>query len=213
MKIGMLDGKGFKVNSPLCGFFNVYNILAAISVCVDLGISLEAIESGLRLMKGVKGRFEKIDTADRATVIVDYAHTPDGLENVLKTLKALIKPGGKLISVFGCGGDRDKKKREIMGNISGYYADITFITSDNPRSESLEAIIKMIEKGLARSGNDNYIKEPDRKKAITSALDKSGTNDIVLIAGKGHEDYQEFKDHRIPFSDHDIVMDWAGTKK
>ncbi len=213
MKIGMLDGKGFKVNSPLCGFFNVYNILAAISVCVDLGISLEAIESGLRLMKGVKGRFEKIDTADRATVIVDYAHTPDGLENVLKTLKALIKPGGKLISVFGCGGDRDKKKREIMGNISGYYADITFITSDNPRSESPEAIINMIEKGLTRSGNDNYIKELDRKKAITSALDKSGANDIVLIAGKGHEDYQEFKDHRIPFSDHDIVMDWAGTKK
>ncbi len=195
MNIGMLDGEGFKITSPLCGSFNVYNILAAVSVCVDLGIRPEAIKGGLELMKGVKGRFEKIDTGGRATVIVDYAHTPDGLDNVLKTLKVLVKPGGKLISVFGCGGDRDKKKREIMGYISGYHADRTVITSDNPRSEPPEKIISMIEKGLARSGNDNYIKEPNRKNAIISALDKAGASDIVLIAGKGHEDYQEFKDH------------------
>ena len=213
MGIGFLDGKGFKISSPLCGFFNVYNILSAVSVCRDMGLGPEEIKSGLQLMNGVKGRFEKIETGGRATAIVDYAHTPDGLENVLKTLKALVKPGGRLVSVFGCGGDRDKKKREIMGYISGCYADYTFITSDNPRSESPGAIINMIEKGLVRSGNNNYIKEPDRKKAIISALDRSGTSDIVLIAGKGHEDYQESMDKRIPFSDQDIVKDWAGKKK
>ncbi len=213
MNIGMLDGEGFKINSPLCGSFNVYNILAAVSVCTGLGIGPEDIKAGIRLMNGVKGRFEKIDTGSGATVIVDYAHTPDGLDNVLKTLKALVEPGGRLISVFGCGGDRDKKKREIMGYISGCHADRTIITSDNPRSEQPGKIISMIEKGLVRSGKDNYIKEPDRKKAIVGALDKAGSRDIVLIAGKGHEDYQEFKDHRIAFSDQDIVRDWAGKKK
>ncbi len=213
MDIGMLDGGGFKISSPLCGFFNVYNILAAVSVCTCMGIGPEAIMAGIRLMNGVKGRFEKIDTGSKATVIVDYAHTPDGLDNVLKTLKALVKPGGRLISVFGCGGDRDKKKREIMGYISGCHADRTIITSDNPRSEQPGKIISMIEEGLARSGNVNYIKEPDREKAIVGALDEAGPNDIVLIAGKGHEDYQEFKDHRIAFSDQGIVHDWAGKKK
>ena len=213
MSIGMLDGKGFKISSPLCGFFNVYNILAAISVCMDLGLGPEAIQDGLKLMNGVRGRFEKIETGERAIVIVDYAHTPDGLENVLKTLKALLRPGGKLVSVFGCGGDRDKKKREIMGNISGSYADYTIITSDNPRSEPPGAIINMIERGLARSGNNNYIKEPDRKKAIIRALDRSESSDIILIAGKGHEDYQEYRDHRIPFSDQAIIKDWAGKKE
>lgn len=205
--------KQFKITSPLCGYFNVYNILAAIGVCLEMGIEVKHIQSGIKSMEGVNGRFEKIVLNKNSIAIIDYAHTPDGLENVLKTLKQILKPGGRLIVVFGCGGDRDKKKREIMGCISGRYADFSIITSDNPRSERPESIINMIERGLAKAGNKNYIKEIDRKKAIITSLNMVGGNGIVLIAGKGHENYQEFKDFRIPFSDQEVVKDWIYKKR
>lgn len=211
----VLSGKeSFKVLSPLCGYFNVYNILAAIGVCVDMGISIEHIQEGIRIMKGVKGRFERVQLGKKkkAMAVIDYAHTPDGLENVLKTLRSMLKSGGRLIAVFGCGGDRDKKKREIMGRISANYADFTVITSDNPRSEPPSSIMAMIERGLNKAGSKNFIKEVDREKAIIYALEMAEENDIILIAGKGHENYQEFSDCRIPFSDQEVVKNWVGRK-
>jgi UDP-N-acetylmuramyl-tripeptide synthetase len=197
-----------KIESELCGYFNVYNILAAVGVGIAAGIDLEIISSGIRSMTGVKGRFEKTRLKNGLYSIIDYAHTPDGLENVLRTSKALLPQGGRLISVFGCGGDRDKTKRKIMGKISAGIADFTIITSDNPRTEDPADIIRMIEEGFREVGIDAYSIVEDRKKAIHNALEMSGRNDIVLIAGKGHEDYQEFRDRKIHFSDQEIVREW-----
>lgn len=197
-----------KIESELCGYFNVYNILAAVGVGIAAGIDLEIISSGIRSMTGVRGRFEKTRLKNGLYSIIDYAHTPDGLENVLRTSKALLPQGGRLISVFGCGGDRDKTKRKIMGKISAGIADFTIITSDNPRTEDPADIIRMIEEGFREVGIDAYSIVEDRKKAIHNALEMSGRNDIVLIAGKGHEDYQEFRDRKIHFSDQEIVREW-----
>ncbi|MCE5330009.1 UDP-N-acetylmuramoyl-L-alanyl-D-glutamate--2,6-diaminopimelate ligase, partial [bacterium] len=202
-----------KIKSGLSGYFNVYNILASIGVCIFLGIDTDLIQEGISLMSGVNGRFEKMMEIGDFTVIVDYAHTPDGLENVLRTAESLLEPDSKLITVFGCGGDRDKTKRKIMGNIAGNISDYIFITSDNPRTEEPVSIIEMIEEGLADTGNKNYKKISDREKAITEALNMAQKNDIVVIAGKGHEDYQEFNGYRIYFSDQKIVRDWASGRK
>jgi UDP-N-acetylmuramoyl-L-alanyl-D-glutamate--2,6-diaminopimelate ligase len=198
----------FKVSSNLCGFFNVYNILASAGTGLIMDLNVKDIQAGIKKMAGVPGRFEKITMQNNRNVIVDYAHTPDGLENVLKTAKSLLDPGGKLISVFGCGGDRDKRKRKIMGVISAHLADFTIITSDNPRTEDPEYIIGMIEEGLKETDNQKYMKMVDRKDAIFHALDIAGGKDIVMIAGKGHEDYQEFADYRIHFSDQEVVRQW-----
>jgi UDP-N-acetylmuramoyl-L-alanyl-D-glutamate--2,6-diaminopimelate ligase len=213
MTVNTGDGKKMDVLSPLCGYFNVYNILAATGVCLGMGIKTEYIIEGISSMHGVKGRFEKVYDDGKTTVIVDYAHTPDGLENVLRTGRELLKPGGRLISVFGCGGDRDKGKRKIMGYISGRYSDYTIITSDNPRTEEPLSIINMIKEGVINSENDRFIIEVDRREAIFKALKMAGTNDLVIIAGKGHESYQEFKDYKIPFSDQEIVSKWACSRK
>ncbi|MDD5622099.1 MAG: UDP-N-acetylmuramoyl-L-alanyl-D-glutamate--2,6-diaminopimelate ligase [Actinomycetota bacterium] len=212
MNINTSDGKILDISSPLCGYFNVYNILAAVGVCIDMGIDNRSIQEGVRSLSGVRGRFEKLDFGNRFTVIVDYAHTPDGMEKVLTTTKQILKPGGKIITVFGCGGDRDTKKRKIMGSISGKYADFTILTSDNPRTEEPDSIIRMIEKGLIESDSKEYIKEADRKKAIFMALEMASKNDVIVIAGKGHEEYQEFKDCRIPFSDRCIAEEWLIKK-
>ncbi len=193
------------IESALSGIFNVYNILAAIGVAMNLGISYEKIKKGIQALKGVPGRFQKVDVNAGFTVIVDYAHTPDGLENVLTTAKKLLPKHGKLITVFGCGGDRDKQKRPMMGKISSKYSDFSIITSDNPRSETPLAIMGMIAKGF--DNTDKYVEVEDRKKAIQEALCMAKDHDIIVIAGKGHEDYQEFKDHRIHFSDQEMVME------
>ena len=201
----------FSVNSNLCGFFNVYNILAAVSAACASGIDTPDIIKGVDAMQGVTGRFEKIKLDKNIYAIVDYAHTPDGLENVLKTAKSLLGPGSRLICVFGCGGDRDTKKRKIMGSISASLADFSLITSDNPRSEDPLSIIKMIEEGFKHHGKTVYSVEADRRKAISRALSMAGKNDIVLIAGKGHENYQEFDGRRIHFSDQEVVREWSGN--
>ncbi|MCG9479357.1 MAG: UDP-N-acetylmuramoyl-L-alanyl-D-glutamate--2,6-diaminopimelate ligase [Actinomycetia bacterium] len=197
-------GKKFlAINSRLSGRFNVYNIMAAVGVVNNMGIDRQVIRQGVEALSGVPGRFEKIDTDMDFTVIVDYAHTPDGLQNVLSTIQQLKKKNSRVITIFGCGGDRDQKKRKIMGAAAGKYSDISIITSDNPRSEDPMAIIAMIEKGF--TGSNDYLVIPDRKEAIGEALHLAKTDDIVLIAGKGHEDYQEFADYRIHFSDQEIV--------
>ncbi len=202
---------GFPVKSLLCGYFNISNILGSIGLSIMAGIDIDVICSGILSMTGINGRFEKVPAAKKLNVIVDYAHTPDGLENVLKTANSLKLNGGKLISVFGCGGDRDKKKRKIMGSISARLADFTIITSDNPRSEDPDLIISMIEEGFAENGLDTYERIPDRKQAIFKALEMSGEKDIVLVAGKGHEDYQEFADKKIHFSDREVIRDWGNN--
>jgi len=209
MDVNTSDGKKLNISSPLCGYFNIYNILAAACVCIDMGIKDSSIQKGIESLYGVEGRFEKIGSDRSSTVIVDYAHTPDGLENVLVTIKQMLKPSGRIISVFGCGGDRDKGKRKIMGRISGQRADFTVITSDNPRTEKPDSIISMIEEGLIESGSKEYIKETDRKKAIFKALEMARKNDVVLIAGKGHENYQEFRDYKVPFCDREVVEKWT----
>lgn len=213
MVVNTSDDRRFNISSPLCGYFNIYNILAAMAVCIDMGIEKKYIIKGINSMRGVKGRFEKVYTDGRISVIVDYAHTPDGLRNVLSTARGLLKQDSRIISVFGCGGDRDKGKRRIMGHLSGQYADYTIITSDNPRSEDSASIINMIEEGVIECGNDRYSVEVDRKKAILKALKMAAGNDIVIIAGKGHENYQEFKDYKIHFSDQEVIREWAGQQK
>jgi UDP-N-acetylmuramyl-tripeptide synthetase len=197
-----------KISSHLSGFFNIYNILAAAGAAISLGLSSEDIKKGAESDNEICGRFEKIKDVSDFTVIVDYAHTPDGLENVLKTAKSLLENGSKLISVFGCGGDRDKTKRPKMGKIAGLYSDFVFVTSDNPRTENPDSIISMIEEGIRESANMNYVKIIDRKKAILEALEMAEKKDIVVIAGKGHEDYQEFADYRVHFSDQEIIKEW-----
>ena len=209
MDVSIKDKGIIKIKSMLCGYFNVYNILASIGACVFLNIDKDTIQKGIEMMSGVNGRFEKIKEIEDFTVIVDYAHTPDGLENILKTAGSILTSGSRIITVFGCGGDRDKTKRSIMGSIAGKESDFLIITSDNPRTEDPLSIISMIENGVKKSGNKNYLKMEDRASAIEKALNTAVKNDIVIIAGKGHEDYQEFNGRRIYFSDQKIVKDWA----
>ncbi|KFM98879.1 UDP-N-acetylmuramyl-tripeptide synthetase family protein [Bacillus clarus] len=188
-----------EVNLSLVGRFNIYNALAAITTSLVEGIPLKNISDSLSNLKSIEGRMEIIDGNQDFLVLVDYAHTPDALENVLSTISEFSK--GKIITVFGCGGDRDTKKRPIMGRIAGSYSDFVFITSDNPRSEDPLTIIKDIEKGILQSNNLKYSVETDRELAINSAIKMAASNDIVLIAGKGHETYQILKNKTIHFDD------------
>ncbi len=214
MVLKIRNKEDMEIRSSLCGIFNIYNILAAIGAGFEIGIERSHIVAGPGSMKGFGGRFEKIDHGPGSTVIVDYAHTPDGLENVLNTAKDILGHSGKLFSVFGCGGDRDVKKRSLMGEISARIADFTIITSDNPRSERPEDIIVMIEEGLKEEGPKGYKIIVDRKEAIYKAMDMAGESDIVLIAGKGHEDYQEFENgRRIHLYDPEIVKNWRNENK
>lgn len=188
----------------LTGNFNVYNALAAITVALLEGLTLTEIGEYLAHAPQVAGRFELVDEGQPFAVIVDYAHTPDGLENVLATAQGITK--GRLITVFGCGGDRDRGKRPIMGEISGKYSSFTFVTSDNPRTEDPEAIILEIEKGIAGI-TSAYKTIPDRRKAIEEALEMAGPTDTVIIAGKGHEDYQLVQGKVLHFDDREVARE------
>ncbi len=184
----------------ITGLFNVYNTLAAFTACAAMGIPVEVIRKALEGMPGVPGRFELVDAGQDFAVIVDYAHTPDGLENVLKTAREITT--GKLITVFGCGGDRDRTKRPLMGRIAAGYSDYVLVTSDNPRTEAPLDIIRDIEKGLEPvAENNSYTVEPDRRRAIQLAVRMAQKGDVVVIAGKGHEDYQIIGTQKYPFDD------------
>ena len=191
-----------EIKSNLIGRHNVYNILAAIGASLASGISLEDIKKGIEALKGLPGRLESVMCGQNFSVYVDYAHTEDGLENVLKSLREL-KPA-RLISVFGCGGNRDRTKRPAMGRISTELSDAVIITSDNPRNEEPADIINEIIKGIAPEKN-NYTVEIDRFNAIKKALGNAEEGDIVLVAGKGHETYQVFKNTTLPFDDREVV--------
>lgn len=195
----------FDARINIAGMFNVYNALAASACCYILGLPLEEIVAGLEKSKGAPGRFEIFKSEEGFYAVVDYAHTPDGLENVIESCKTILRGKGRLITVFGCGGDRDREKRPLMGNIASEKSDIVIVTSDNPRSEDPEAIINDILSGV-RNENKNKVKvEVDRRKAIELAISMAERNDIVLVAGKGHETYQIFKDRTIYFNDREVV--------
>jgi len=181
---------------PLIGRFNVANSMAALATANALGIGLRDAVLSLAKSPQVPGRLEMVPAKRQFQVFVDYAHTPDALLNVLKTLREL-EPR-RLIVGFGCGGDRDKQNRPLMGEVVDRHADRAIITSDNPRKENPDAIIAEIEKGFR---SDHFEKIGDRAQAIARAIELAQPRDIVLIAGKGHENYQEFADHTVPFED------------
>jgi len=206
-------GLSIPVKLKVTGLFNVYNMLAAIAVALAENIDPAIITNAVENFRGVDGRFERVDVPRDFAVIVDYAHTPDGLENVLRTSRQLAKR--RLIAVFGCGGDRDRTKRPIMGALSMQYADCVIITSDNPRSEDPEAIVREIEAGARPLAGPNHSLEiiVDRRQAIERALNIAGEQDIVLIAGKGHETYQILKDRTIHFDDREVVRELTGVSE
>jgi UDP-N-acetylmuramoyl-L-alanyl-D-glutamate--2,6-diaminopimelate ligase len=194
------------IQTPLPGDFNVSNALAALGVAQALGLDLTSAAAALATAEQVPGRFESIDEGQPFGVIVDYAHTPDSLENVLEAARRLT--GRQLISVFGCGGDRDTEKRPLMGRAGAELSDIAVVTSDNPRSEDPEAIIEQIRKGIPASPHAEVLVDADRRAAIATALGRAGEGDLVVIAGKGHEQGQEFENGRkIPFDDRDVARD------
>ncbi|MBR4908492.1 MAG: UDP-N-acetylmuramoyl-L-alanyl-D-glutamate--2,6-diaminopimelate ligase [Acidaminococcaceae bacterium] len=197
----------------ITGKFNVYNVMCAVGALLAEMISKEQIEKVLNGFAGVPGRFQLVEAGQPYTVIVDYAHTPDGLENVLNTARLITK--GRLWVVFGCGGDRDNKKRPIMGGIALQLADDVVVTSDNPRSEDPEKIIDMIEVALKPVPEGKTVTRiADRKEAIHYALAHAGEQDVIMIAGKGHENYQILKDKTIHFDDKEVVEEyWKGKKK
>ena len=195
------EGK-FRVEVPIPGKFTVYNTLAVIAASRALNLPLAYVLDTLKQIKGVPGRVQTFNSSKGYSVLVDYAHTPDGLENVLSTIKEFVK--GRVITVFGCGGDRDKTKRPIMGSIAAKYSNHVFITSDNPPTENPLQILDDIEVGV-KAITSNYIKVEDRKVAICQALNEAQKDDVVLIAGKGHENYQILKDRIIHFDDSEVV--------
>jgi UDP-N-acetylmuramoyl-L-alanyl-D-glutamate--2,6-diaminopimelate ligase len=196
-----LRAAGLAVHPRLRGRFNVENVLGAIAASRLLGIDEDAIVRGIEHLTGVPGRFEAVDEGQPFAVIVDYAHTPEALENVLTEARGLAM--GRVLCVFGCGGDRDRAKRPLMGEVVSRLADRAIVTSDNPRSEEPTAIIDEILTGM--SGEEDV--EPDRAAAIATAIEHAGDGDVVVIAGKGHEQGQEFSDRTIPFDDREVARD------
>lgn len=194
------------IRSSLYGEFNIYNLLATLAVCSELGIHGEELARAVRRVKNVKGRFSVL-RAEKGTIIIDYAHTPDGLQQLLSTARTITK--SRLITVFGCGGERDSAKRALMGEIAENYSDYVVVTTDNPRGENVETILHDIEMGFA---GRNYKCIPDRTEAIIHAIGEMIEGDTVVIAGKGNEEYLEIKGKKIPYSDFDIAKRWGQAK-
>lgn len=194
-----VPGETIDLHLKLTGKFNVYNALAAVAAGVADGIPVPVIKRALESVTGVPGRFELVDRGQDFAVIVDYAHTPDGLQNVLSTAREITS--GRLITVFGCGGDRDRTKRPQMGAIAARMSDLTVVTSDNPRTEDPISIIEDILPGIRVTNGTNYMVIPDRREAIKRAVGEAGSGDVVVIAGKGHEDYQIIGTNRTHFDD------------
>jgi UDP-N-acetylmuramoyl-L-alanyl-D-glutamate--2,6-diaminopimelate ligase len=192
-----------QAESRLVGRINVYNLLAAIGAAQALGLSNEVIESGIRNLESVSGRFQRIDLGQPFLVIVDYAHTDDALENLIRTAREL-NPKGRIITLFGCGGEKDRTKRPVMGEVTGRLSDLTILSSDNPRGEDPLKIISDIIVGLQKTAG-KYLIEPDREKAIGVALDEARSGDMVLLAGKGHENYQILADRTFEFDDREMA--------
>ena len=191
-----------RVELKIPGLFSVYNGLAVLAVCQSLGIELSQAAQALSMAEGVKGRMEPVKTDDDYSIVIDYSHKPDALEKALKTLRPLTK--GRLIVVFGCGGDRDKLKRPIMGRIAAQNADLVVVTSDNPRTEDPMDIIDQIVPGLVEGSAASQV-ICDRREAIAWAIDKAQAGDVILLAGKGHEDYQVVGHERLHMDEREII--------
>ena len=206
----LFRGRNYDISSHLIGQPNVYNIMSAVGVSISLGVPWQVILKGIEKAGNVTGRFEKVDIGQGFLCIIDYAHSEDALERLIYTARELIKKSevrtlnssSRIITFFGCGGDRDRGKRPRMGAVATRLSDFVIITSDNPRSEEPADIIKEIEGGIV---SKNYLIEPYRREAIMKAVDMADDGDIVLIAGKGHEDYQEIKGVRYRFNDRDVI--------
>lgn len=207
-----IDNKNERVKTCIPGRFSVYNSLAAIGVTTRLGANAEQIKEALEEVR-VPGRSELVDNVLELTIMIDYAHTPESLESILQAVKSYTK--GRVISVFGCGGDRDPIKRPLMGEVSGRVADYTFVTSDNPRTENPADIISQIEEGIKKT-KGQYTCIEDRKEAIKEAIKMANKRDIIVLAGKGHEPYQEINHVKSPFDERSIlkeIIDAMPTKK
>ena len=215
------DGVTFDVLTPageitlalhLTGLFNVYNTLASVAVGFVHGIDLTDIKTALESVKGVPGRLEKVDEGQPFTVFVDYAHTPDGLENIIEAARGFTK--GRIITLFGCGGDRDRTKRPIMGEIAARLSDYAVLTSDNPRTEDPLMILSEVGIGVRRAADPSkYSVIPDRREAIKYAIGMAQPGDVVLIAGKGHETYQLVQDKVLHFDDREVARELLRTLK
>jgi UDP-N-acetylmuramoyl-L-alanyl-D-glutamate--2,6-diaminopimelate ligase len=204
-----------EIVSPLVGEFNLANILTAVGIALGHGVSLNAIATGLARLRGVPGRLETVTNEAGVLCVVDYSHTPDALERALDVLRPLTQ--GRLICVFGCGGDRDRGKRPLMGKAAAMRADIALVTSDNPRTEKPESIIEMILEGVRQTGKPErtpaeltqgqtgFHVEPDRGTAISLAVALARVGDVVLLAGKGHENYQIIGTEKTHFDDREIA--------
>jgi UDP-N-acetylmuramoyl-L-alanyl-D-glutamate--2,6-diaminopimelate ligase len=204
------------IESPLVGRPNVSNILAAAATAVAIGLPLDAIAAGIKALPGVPGRFEVVSAPDdEVTVVVDYAHTGDALRNLLETARPLAPQ--RLVTIFGCGGDRDKTKRPLMGMVAARLSDVVVITSDNPRSEEPHRIIEEIMRGIPAGGQGSRTPDVrtvvDRREAIERAVEQAGPGDVVLIAGKGHEKYQQIGDRVLPFDDGAIAREALARRR
>lgn len=196
------------VQSPLIGNHNIYNVLGAMAAGIVGGLSLNHLESVLPSFKGIPGRLQRVQNDKDKLIFIDYAHSPDALENVLLSIRKTqeqVKMQGRILCIFGCGGDRDKGKRPIMASIAEKYSDFVIVTSDNPRTEDPMKIIADIKEGFTNQASGAWMIEPDRQKAITFAINEAKSNDIILIAGKGHEDYQIIGKEKFYFSDYEIA--------
>jgi UDP-N-acetylmuramyl-tripeptide synthetase len=194
-----------EVATPLLGRFNVANVLAALGAALALGVAPEVALRGVASLRGVPGRLERVEAGQDFTVIVDYAHTDDALKNLLETVREL--GPRRLVTVFGCGGDRDRSKRPLMGAVASRLSDVVIVTSDNPRSEPPEAIIEEIRRGIPSSRGAETHLVPDRREAIARAIEMGREGTAVVIAGKGHETYQVLRDRTVPFDDRRVARD------
>ncbi|NLV32802.1 MAG: UDP-N-acetylmuramoyl-L-alanyl-D-glutamate--2,6-diaminopimelate ligase [Acidobacteria bacterium] len=201
LRLGTPAGEA-RLRSPLIGRPNAYNIMAATGAALGLGLGLDDIGAGVAALAGVPGRMQRVEGGQDFLVLVDYAHSPDSLENVLRTAREL--PRRRLITVFGCGGDRDRAKRPVMGAIAAKWSDRVIATSDNPRTEDADSILREIEPGL-EEGPAPFDVIPDRREAIAAAVAMARSGDIVVIAGKGHEDYQIIGTRTFPFDDREVA--------
>lgn len=197
-----------RVSFNVPGRFSVYNSMGAVICLLQLGFDLKSVLEAVATCSGVPGRMEIVPVEKPYTVIIDYAHTPDGLENVLTSLREITD--GKIFAIFGCGGDRDKTKRPLMGEIGARLADVAIITSDNPRSEDPDSIIEDVVAGIPKHHSSKIIVECDRTKAIAKALSSAGEGDVVLLAGKGHETYQILASGKIDYDERNVVRKILG---
>jgi UDP-N-acetylmuramoyl-L-alanyl-D-glutamate--2,6-diaminopimelate ligase len=195
------------ISTTLVGRYNVSNCMCAVALAVRCGIALDDAIIGIDALRTVPGRLENVDAGQPFLALVDYAHTPDALENALRACRELAdRAGGRVLVVFGCGGDRDRAKRPLMGEAATSIADVSFVTSDNPRTEDPQRIIDEVVVGAERGGG-TYHAIVDRREAIAQALSDARDGDIVLVAGKGHEQGQTFADRTIPFDDREVVRE------